>query len=509
MSERSSPTHSLDLTQGIALDKLADGEMLLGHVGETSILLVRRAGDVFAIGATCTHYGAPLVDGLVVDDTIRCPWHHACFSLRTGAALRPPALNSLSCWRVELLGGMVFVREPLSAEAPPVLAATDLPVSVIIIGGGAAGNAAAETLRREGYAGVITLLNADASPPYDRPNLSKDYLAGSASEDWIPLRPLDFYTEKRIELKLATRATAIEPGSHTVRLADGSRLSYGALLLATGAEPIRLGVPSAALPHVHMLRTLVDSRALIARASGARHCVVVGASFIGLEVAASLRLRGLTVHVVAPEPRPMERVMGASISDMVRAIHESHGVVFHLGATVAMIEPGVVTLSTGDRLDADLVIIGIGVRPATTLAEEAGLAMERGVLVDEFLQTSASAIYAAGDIARWPDRLTGERIRVEHWAVAERQGQVAALNMLGRRQRYDAVPFFWSQHYDVTIAYVGHAEHWDRLEVEGDPAAHDCTVNFWYQGRKLAVATVGRDRDSLRAERAFEREMGL
>jgi NADPH-dependent 2,4-dienoyl-CoA reductase/sulfur reductase-like enzyme len=213
------------------------------------------------------------------------------------------------------------------------------------------------------------------------------------------------------------------------------------------------------------------------------------------------------VHVVAPEARPMERVMGAAIGDMVRAIHESHGVSFHLGATVTAIAQDSVTLSTGERLATDLVVVGIGVRPAVALATEAGLTVDRGVMVDEFLQTSAADIYAAGDIARWPDKLTGKHIRVEHWVVAQRQGQVAARNKLGQRERFDAVPFFWSQHYDTTIAYVGHTERWDRLDIDGDPAAHDCTVSFWCDGRKLAMATVGRDRDSLRAEMAFEQEL--
>jgi 3-phenylpropionate/trans-cinnamate dioxygenase ferredoxin reductase subunit len=245
-----------------------------------------------------------------------------------------------------------------------------------------------------------------------------------------------------------------------------------------------------------VLRTLADSDALIASAAAGRQCVVVGASFIGLEVAASLRNRGLEVDVVAPEERPMERVMGAAIGDMVRAIHERHGVRFHLGATVAAIAERSVTLSTGEQLDADLVVVGIGVRAATGLAETAGLRIDRGIVVNEFLQTSAPNIYAAGDIARWPDRLT------------ERQGQIAAHNMLGRLRRFDAIPFFWSQHYDTTIAYVGHAEQWDRLEIDGDPAAHDCAVSFWHDGQKLAVATVGRDLDSLRAELEFEQKLG-
>ena len=508
MSEAKEPASGPDFRQGVAVAELADGAVLRGHVGDAPALLVRRGGDLLAVGAICTHYGGPLAEGLIVGDTVRCPWHHACFSLRSGTALRPPALNGLPCWRIEQRDGLAFAREEVQPSAPPTLSGAGVPASVVIVGGGAAGHAAAETLRQEGYVAPVTLLSADASPPCDRPNLSKDYLAGTAEAAWIPLRPPEFYTKHGISLRLSTRVAAIEAGMHAVLLADGSRLHYGALLLATGAEPISLDVPGASLPHVHVLRTLADSDALIAHADVGRRCVVVGASFIGLEVAAALRSRGLQVDVVAPEARPMERVMGAAIGDMIRAIHESHGVNFHLGATVAAITPDSVTLSTGERLAADLVVVGIGVRPAVTLATQAGLAVDRGVVVDEFLRTSAADIYAAGDIARWPDKLTGQRIRVEHWVVAQRQGQVAARNILGMRQRFDAVPFFWSQHYDTTIAYVGHAERWDRLDIDGDPAARDCMASFWHDGRKVAVATVGRDLESLRAEVALEQEHG-
>jgi NADPH-dependent 2,4-dienoyl-CoA reductase/sulfur reductase-like enzyme len=406
-----------------------------------------------------------LAEGLLVGDTVRCPWHHACFSLRTGVAERPPALNGRKRWRVEQRDGMASIGEELAASKPPTLSAAGLPESVVIVGGGAAGN---------------------------------------AEPDWIPLRPAEFSPEHNLDLKLGARVVAIDSAARTVALEDGSRISYGSLLLATGAEPIRLDVLGAALQHVRVLRTLADCDALIARAATARRGVVVGASFIGLDVAASLRTRGLEVHIIAPEARPMERIMGPVLGDMVRAIHEAHGVNFHLGATVAAIADSSVTLSSGEQLIADLVVVGIGVRPAVALAEQAGLAVDRDVVVNEFLQTSAPDIYAAGDIARWPDRLTGQSIRVEHWVVAERQGQVAARNMRGRQARFDAVPFLWSQHYDTTIAYVGHAEQWDRLDIDGDPAARDCAVGFWHQGKKLAVATVGRDRDSLTAEFAFE-----
>ncbi|KVZ15711.1 FAD-dependent oxidoreductase [Burkholderia stagnalis] len=506
MTDHASSPGDPDLAQGIPLADLPDGGMVTGHVGDAPVLLVRRAGTCFAVGATCTHYGAPLADGLVVDDTIRCPWHHACFSLRTGEALRAPALSGLTCWRVEQRDGKVFVRDALPAAAPPVSPAASHPASVVIVGGGAAGNAAAQTLRQQGYQGPVTLLSADPALPYDRPNLSKDYLAGTAQADWLPLHAPEFYAERQIDVRCGARAVKLDPRQKIVTLADGGQLAYDALLLATGADPIRLAAPGATLPHVAVLRTLADCDALIARAGSARRCVVVGASFIGLEVAAALRTRGVEIHVVAPEARPMERVLGAALGDMVKALHEAHGVTFHLGATVAAIDADRVTLSTGASLAAELVVTGIGVRPDIALAQDAGLAIDRGVTVDAFLQTSAPGIYAAGDIARWPDPRTGERIRVEHWVVAERQGAAAALNILGQRKPFAAVPFFWSQHYDVAINYVGHAEHWDRIDVDGDPAAHDCTVTYWRDGKPLAVATVGRDRASLDAEAAFERQ---
>jgi 3-phenylpropionate/trans-cinnamate dioxygenase ferredoxin reductase subunit len=506
MAEASAPSGP-DLSQGVALSDLADGAMLEGHVGKEAVLLVRRGSDLFAVGAHCTHYGGPLAAGLLVGDTVRCPWHHACFSLRTGEPLRPPALNPIKRWRVEESGGKAFVREALGEPQPPELPPAGLPDSVVIVGGGAAGNAAAETLRREGYRGPITMLSADPAPPVDRPNLSKDYLAGTAQADWIPLRSPDFYAEHRIDLRLNTRVTSLDTVARTVTLADGSRMPYGALLLATGADPVHLKVPGADLSHVHVLRTLADSDALIAAAASARRCVVVGASFIGLEVAASLRHRGLEVHVVAPEQRPLERVLGAELGDMVKALHEKHGVVFHLGPQLAAIENERVRLSTGVVIEADLVVTGVGVRPNLALAQDAGLAVDRGVSVDARLKTSAPNVFAAGDIARWPDHRSGQTIRVEHWVLAERQGEVAARNMLGRGEIFSAAaPFFWSQHYDVVINYTGHAEQWDRIEIDGDPAAHDCTVSYWLQGRRLAVATVGRDLDNLRAELALEEE---
>ena len=495
-----------DFTCGVALATIPTDSVLLGHADGEPVLLARRGDDAFAVGAVCTHYSGPLAEGILVDETIRCPWHHACFSLLTGAALRAPALNPIACWRVERQGGTIFVREKIPTTNPtssPV--ATGSPKNVVIVGGGAAGNAAAETLRQEGFAGHILLLSADEAAPYDRPNLSKDYLAGTASEDWIPLRSPEFYAQHAIELKLGARATAIDTTARLVTLANGDRYPFDALLLATGADPVPLAVQGAERPHVHYLRSLADSRAIIASAGRARHVVVIGASFIGLEVAAALRTRNLEVHVVAPDARPLARILGPEIGDLVRAIHQEHGVVFHLGRTVLEIAAKSVTLDNGETLSAELVVVGIGVRPALALAKGAGLAIDRGIAVDEYLESSVTGIFAAGDIARWPDRSTGERIRVEHWVVAERQGQVAARNMLGRRQKFDAIPFFWSQHYDLAINYVGHAETWDRIAVDGNIGAKDGTATFWRGGRKLAVATVFRDRESLLAEVEFER----
>jgi NADPH-dependent 2,4-dienoyl-CoA reductase/sulfur reductase-like enzyme/nitrite reductase/ring-hydroxylating ferredoxin subunit len=497
------------LTNGVPENDLDDGAMLVGQVGEEAVLLARRGREVFAIGATCTHYGGPLGEGLMVEDTVRCPWHHACFSLRTGEALAAPALNATSCWRTERRDGRIFVRDRIS-EGERQMPAKPRPIErpsgrMVIIGGGAAGYAAAEMLRREGHAGGVTIVSDDVAAPYDRPNLSKDYLAGTAPEDWIPLRPSEFYVENGIDLRLGTAAAAIDVARRRIILGGGEELGFDKLLLATGAEPIRLQVPGADLPDVRTLRSLADSRDLIARARKGSHAVVVGASFIGLEAAAALRHRQVEVHVVAPEARPMERVLGPELGDFVRQLHESHGVVFHLGHTVGAIEAGRVRLDDGALVHADFVVVGIGVRPRIHLAQQAGLAIDRGVLVDEYLETSAPGIFAAGDVARWPDAYSGEQLRIEHWVVAERQGQTAARNMLGRRDRYAAVPFFWSQHYDVSIDYVGHANAWDEIVQDGDPNAHDAALRFRQAGRTLAVATIFRGRESLLAEAAMER----
>jgi NADPH-dependent 2,4-dienoyl-CoA reductase/sulfur reductase-like enzyme/nitrite reductase/ring-hydroxylating ferredoxin subunit len=495
-----------DFALGIEAGAVVEGAPLRGHVGGKDAIMVRKDDEVFVVGAFCSHYHGPLAEGLVVGETIRCPWHHACFSLRSGEALRAPAFDALARWRVEQVDGKIFARERVrdAAHRP---APARVPRSVIIVGAGAAGFAAAHTLRAEGYDGAIEMIGADPAEPYDRPNLSKDYLAGTAQPEWLPLRDPAWYQDQRINLRLGRRVERLDVSGRSLTLDGGETVSFDALLLATGADPIRLPIPGADRPNVFYLRSLADADRLIAACAGAKRAAVIGASFIGLEVAASLRTRGLEVHVVAPEAVPMARILGLDLGAHIRKLHESHGVVFHLENSATEIGQGGLTLKNGGTLAADIVAIGVGVRPNVALAEVAGLAVDKGVLVDAYLETAAPGVFAAGDIARWPDKITGERIRVEHWVVAERQGQTAARNMLGRGERFDAAPFFWSQHYDEAISYVGHAPAWDRADLSGDPASGSCEVTFYAAGRKLAVATLGRDLDSLQAELAFEKAM--
>jgi len=505
MADQQAQPAGPDLTKGVALSEFS-GATLLGHVGDQEIVLVRSGADIFALDAHCSHYHGPLAEGLVDGETIRCPWHHACFDIRTGEATHAPAFNALGVWKVEREGEKVFVRERREQPKPRIKGPVDAPGRIVIVGGGAAGFAAAEMLRRQEFRGSIVMLSSETSPPVDRPNLSKDYLAGSAPEDWLPLKGDDFYVDQGIDLNLKSEVTSINPLARNVMLASGATIPFDRLLLATGAEPVRLPIPGVDQPHVHLLRTLDDCRAIIASATGARRALVIGASFIGLEVAASLRNRDIEVHVVGLEQRPMERVLGPEMGDFVRSLHEEHGVVFHLGDTVTNIEGKRATLKSGGVIEAEVVVIGVGVRPRLSLVEQAGLAIDRGVTVDAYLQTSAPGIYAAGDIARWPDPHSQENIRVEHWVVAARQGQAAARNMLGHRKAFDDAPFFWSQHYDVPISYVGHAEKWDEIAVEGSIPARDCLVRYKRGGRVLAAASIYRDLASLQAEVAMERQ---
>ena len=502
MAEASGELEGPDFEKGCKIDQVADGEMLLGHAFDEQVLVARRGDELFAIGATCTHYGGPLAKGLLVDCTVRCPWHHARFDLRTGEAIAAPALNNVACYKIDKREAQFFVTSKIDEK--PVRKPKSSPASVVIVGAGAAGGAAAEMLRREGYDGPVRLIGADEFLPYDRPNLSKDYLAGTASEEWIPLRSADFYREQKIDTFTNRSVTAIDPQEKKITLTDGRSLGYGALLLATGAEPVRLAIPGGDLPHVYYLRTLTDSRRIIDKAKNSKRAVVIGASFIGLEVAWSLRERKLEVAVVGKGSLPLEKVLGGELGTVIRETHEANGVKFHLGRKPVAIQDRHVELDDGTKLDCDLVVLGIGVRPNTAIAKQAGIATDNGVLVDEFLKTNVPGIFAAGDIARWPDPRAG-RIRVEHWVVAQRQGQTAARNILGADEAFNLPPFFWSNHFDLHIHYVGHGGGDDRSTVSGNVKAKDASVIFRAGENVTAVASIGRDVENLKAEVALER----
>jgi apoptosis-inducing factor 3 len=486
-----------DLGKGVAFAELAPNVPLLGHTNGEAVIVVRLGDDVHAIGATCTHYSGPLAEGIVEGDTVRCPWHHACFDLRTGEARGAPALADVPCYRVERAGDLVQVRTKKDPVAKKP-ASSSLPSSVVIVGAGAAGIACATTLRKEGYAGPVTMIGAEDPGPVDRPNLSKDYLAGTAPDEWIPMGIPD-----GVELVANDPATAIDVRAKTVTTKSGRTVPYDALLYATGAEPSRLPIPGADQPHVHTLRTLADARAIIERARG--KAVIIGASFIGLEAAAALLARKVEVHVVGPETVPLARILGEEVGRFVKRVHEEKGVIFHLGTTPKSIGARSIELADGTSIECDVVVLGVGVKPRIALAEAAGLTIDNGIVVDELLRTSAPGVWAAGDVARYPDPRLGESIRVEHWVVAERQGQSVARTMLGDTAPYRDVAFFWSNHHDVTLSYVGHASRFDEAVVHGDLEKRDAAVAYRLGGKVVAVVTVNRDQTSLKVEAAMQK----
>jgi NADPH-dependent 2,4-dienoyl-CoA reductase/sulfur reductase-like enzyme/nitrite reductase/ring-hydroxylating ferredoxin subunit len=503
MSQAEGPPPGPDFAAGVPLASIPLGGVLAGRVGEDAVLLARLDDGVHAVAAHCTHYGGPLAEGLVEGDEIRCPWHHACFSLRSGRARHAPAFAPLATWRTETIGDTVFVRGRDAAPPPAKARPGAAPRRIVIVGGGAAGYAAALRLRELGHDGSIAMLSADDAPPCDRPNLSKDYLAGTAPEDWIPLQPRGFYADHGIDLHLGCKVARIDTRLREATTLAGDAFGYDALLLATGAEPRRLNIAGSDLPNVFTLRTLADARAIVAAARRAKSVAFVGAGFIGLEAAAALRMRGLDVHVVAPEAVPMERVLGRELGELLADLHRRNGVSLHLDAAPAGFDGSVLTLGSGTRLPADLLVVGTGVTPRTTLAGEAGLHVDIGIVVDSRLQASVPGHYAAGDVARYPH--AGELVRVEHWVHAQRQGQAAAANMLGADRAFTDVPFFRTHQYDLELRYTGHGA-WDEVRVDGSPAAHDFTARYFRAGRLVAAASCGRDLENLEIEAALSHQ---
>jgi NADPH-dependent 2,4-dienoyl-CoA reductase/sulfur reductase-like enzyme/nitrite reductase/ring-hydroxylating ferredoxin subunit len=524
MAESTPPTGP-DFTQGVRAADIPREGPLAGRIGDEPVLLSRIEGRLYAVGGACTHYGAALADGLADGREVRCPLHHACFDLRTGEALRAPAFAPLDRWEVEQAGALVFIRhrigagtgdklspeqldgQPGQGAAEPASSASPLRGdgvgSILILGGGAAGFACAERLRVLGYDGRLVMVSGDPDPPVDRPTLSKDYLAGTAPEEWIPLRDETWYRDHEIDLRLGTDIVALDAKGRTATSRAGETLAFDRLLITTGAEPMRLS--RFHQDKVHTLRSLADARALIARAQSGARVAILGASFIGLEAAAALRTRGLEVAVVAPEEVPFEAVFGREVGAFFQRLHEAEGVQFHLGRVGVAYDGATLRLDDGHEVAADFVLAGIGVRPRDQLAADAGLEVGHGILVDRFLETRAPGIFAAGDVASYPDPLNGERIRVEHWVHAERQGQAAAANLLGAGKPFTAVPFFWTEQYGRSLRYVGRARDWDEIRLDGAIFQGAFTARYYSAGQLRASASLGRDHAALEDERELER----
>lgn len=492
-----------DFSKGVSIDLLQEGEMLKGHVGEEAVLLIRHEDEILAISAVCSHAGGPLEKGMLKGDAVVCPWHHSCFSIRTGQALKAPALASISCWYTKIFDDKVFVTE---RKHPPVLPNREtVHQKMVIVGAGAAGVAAATRLRQCGFMGSIHLISAEDTLPYDRTLLSKEYMSGVTFDEELPLWPKQFYEQNKISLELGVAVQDINPETKSLILSDRRTLQYDACLLATGGVPLTPPIAGVDSENVFKLRSLADAQKILGQLSWGKRVVIIGAGFIGLEAAAALRDRHMEVHVVAPDSLPLIRPLGVTAASYLKKLHEKNGVTFHLGHTIDQITSQKVILDDQSEIECDLVIVGVGIRPTLDLPIRAGCAVGNGVKVNEYLETSVSGIYAAGDIALWPDVLTGKHCRVEHWEVAERLGQVAAMNMMGIPTKFVEVPFFWTEHYGLQMGYVGHSTGFDRMDVLGDIESNDFAVAYYEGDRIIGLLTVGRDEESLLVESALSK----
>ncbi|MBT0668636.1 FAD-dependent oxidoreductase [Novosphingobium profundi] len=495
-----------DLAQGIPEDAIAPGGMLAGmYEGEHVVLARLEDGRLRAVSGSCTHLGAPLETGKVSDGQLRCPWHHARFSLEDGEAVGGPALENLGCYRVEQSDGLIRVTGRRHTPAPRRELAVETPI--VIIGSGAGGYAMADMLSRLGHGEDTLVLSAESDPPYERTFVSKQYLAGRQSRDEALLPAPGQGLGEPASIRLGTPVVSLDPATRSLTLESGETVSYGTLVLATGARAAMPDFPGAQDARVHTLRTLADADAILAQVQEGKRAVVLGASFIGLEVAASLTQQGLDVDVVAQDAAPLASILGEETGQYVRRLHEEHGVTFHMERTVTAFKHDAVWLDDTTRLPADLVIAGIGVLPRLDLALTGDLALceaSGGVRVDGNLRTSDPHVYAIGDIASYPDPRTGKPLRVEHWVHAQRMGQYLARAFTGAAQApFAQTPFFWTGYFGTQMRYVGHAKP-EASRLEGDPGADDFAVFFREKGEDRAVLTVGRDMLALQMEERWD-----
>lgn len=480
------------------VEELEDGDTQQVEVGDVEVLLVRLEGEFYAVGGECSHFGAPLADGVFHNGRVRCPWHQACFDAVSGEMEEPPGLDALSKFEAREEDGKVIVSVPESADTQtrPNMVEKDISQDArtfVIIGGGAAGISAAETLRTSGFQGEIKLITRDKYYPYDRTQLSKVRMAKNLES--VPnLRSEEFYEEANIDVMAGTEVTGIDKDEKQVSLNGAKNLNYDKLLIATGSEPNDLPVPGTDKENVFKLRNPEDLSEINQAAESGSRALVVGSSFIGMETAVSLHERGLEVTVVSLSSTPFEKVLGEEIGELYRKTHLEKGINFELNSKVKSFKGNgrakELELQDGTSLPADFFVLGVGVSPATGFLEgEFELNGDGGISADKGLRVTDD-VYAAGDVASFPYWGTGEEVRIEHWRLAHQHGRLAGKNMAGMDEEYESVPLFWTNQFDIYLRYIGYADSWDEVIYDGEVSEKNFVGYFVRENKVRAIAGV-------------------